>query len=63
MGLGQGIVFRRLVESRDAPHRHVKEGDLRLEEVAEQAGDAQGLFDARPVEGSQRHDLDAGDAA
>ena len=63
MGLGQRIVLGRLVEGRDAAHRHVEQGDLRLEDVAEQARDAQGHVDARPVEHGQRQDLYAGDAA
>ena len=62
-GLGQRIVLGRLVEGRDPAHRHVEQGDLRLEDVAEQAGDAQRHVDARPVEHGQRQDLYAGDAA
>ncbi len=44
-------------------HRHVEQRDLGLEDVAEQAGDAQGHVDARPVERGQRQDFDAGDPA
>ena len=61
--LGQRIVGRLLVELGDAPHRHVEQRDLGLEDVAEQAGDAQGHVDARPVEHGQRQDFDAGDPA
>ena len=59
----QRIVAGLLVECRDTPDRHVEQGDLGFEDVAEQARDSQRHVDARPVEDGQRHDFDAGDAA
>jgi len=61
--LGEGIVGGFFVEGGDTADRHVEQRDLRLEDVAEQAGDAQGHVDARAVEHRQRHDLDAGEPA
>ena len=47
----------------DGARRRIHQVDLRREGVAEEAGDAQGHVDARPVEHRQRQDLEAGDAA
>ncbi len=53
----------RLVERGDRAHRLVEQLDLRREGVAEEARDAQGHVDPRPVEHVERQDLAAGDAA
>ena len=59
---GQRIPLVVLVALGDARHGHVEQRDLRLEDVAEETGNAQRHVDARAVEQRERQHLDAGDA-
>ncbi len=60
--LGERVVGSILIERGDAAHGDVEQRDLLLEDVTEQAGNAQRHVNSGPVEGSERHDLYAGHA-